>query len=491
MVHGSGKQAHIATRISSKPYETHQISPAKQPIAETIAEYLSLKHWHNPVHQTLQRDTSLYTLQDAFNTDEFNMAEYNAALKSTKNNKQGGPDGIVMELFKWMDTTNRATILQVINQWWTKKSAPDDIFLARVVSIYKKGDSDLPENYRPISLLNSIYKLYMIMIRRRMQDILEQHLCETQYGFRPSRSTSQAIFITRRLQDISEQQGSNMIMVFLDREKAFDRVQHNRLLIALDRIGVHKKFIDVLQDCYSKASFLVEDEYGFSNQKKQTAGIRQGCPLSPYLFVLLMSVIDSDVSFKLQRAHRYRSNNILPIQRVYYADDTILIATNTTAANRTLMEVENVSLQYGLRLNRNKCCYISMNGNNVVKFPDGQVLNRVGEATYLGHQITEGMDVRHEIQHKMVQTLKTWYKLTPFWTTVVCSKKWRLQVYDAIIRNKLLYGLETVHLTQSLQKKVNAFQLRGLRKNWDSTPRTLTARTRTNLSYVKQMKLSV
>ena len=64
---------------------------------------------------------------------------------------------------------------------------------------------------------------------------------------------------------------------------------------------------------------------------------------------------------------------------------------------------------------------------NAVKFPDGQVLSRVEETTYLGHQIREGMDVRHEIQHKMVQTVKTWYKLTPVWTTVVCSKTWRLQ----------------------------------------------------------------
>ena len=105
-----------------------------------------------------------------------------------------------------------------------------------------------------------------------------------------------------------------------------------------------------------------------------------------------------------------------------------------------------------------------MNGNNVIKFADGQKLSRMEEITYLGHEITEGMDVRHEIHHKMHQTLKVWFKLESFWKTVACSTKWKLQVYDAIIRNKLLYGLETVHLTQSLQQKVNAFQLRGLRK---------------------------
>ena len=224
-------------------------------------------------------------------------------------------------------------------------------------------------------------------------------------------------------------------------------------------LGIHEDFISVLKDCYFKASFFVEDEYGCSSKKRQFSGIRQGCPLSPYLFVLLMSVIDQDVSFNL----RIR-NPVLSVQRVYYADDTILIATNTAAANRLLAEVEKVSAQFGLNLNRNKCCYISMNGNNVIKFADGQRLSRVEETTYLGHQITEGMDVRHEIHHKMHQTLKVWFKLESFWKIVACSTKWKLQVYDAIIRNKLLYGLETVHLTQSLQQKVNAFQLRGLRK---------------------------
>ena len=83
----------------------------------------------------------------------------------------------------------------------------------------------------------------------------------------------------------------------------------------------------------------------------------------------------------------------------------------------------------------------------------------MNEATYLGHQITQAMDITHEINHKMHQTPKLWFKLNAFWKSVNCPKHWKLHVYDAIIKNKLLYGLETVHLTQVMQKKVNAFQL--------------------------------
>ena len=61
-------------------------------------------------------------------------------------------------------------------------------------------------------------------------------------------------------------------------------------------------------------------------------------------------------------------------------------------------------------------------GNDVIKFPDRQKLNRVEETTYLGHQIRQEMDVKHEIQHKTHQTLKTCFKLDTFWKTTVCSK---------------------------------------------------------------------
>ena len=89
---------------------------------------------------------------------------------------------------------------------------------------------------------------------------------------------------------------------------------------------------------------------------------------------------------------------------------------------------------------------------------------KVNEATHLGRQLAQNMHVRHEINCKMQETVVTWNKLEPLWKAAGRSKKWKLEIYDAIIKNKLLYGLETLRLTMAMQRKVNALQLRGFRK---------------------------
>ena len=164
---------------------------------------------------------------------------------------------------------------------------------------------------------------------------------------------------------------------------------------------------------------------------------------------------------------------------IFFADDIALISTNTAAANRLLAEVRGVSKQFGLRLNRNKCCYISMNGNNVVKFPDGQKLNRVEETTYHGHQVTQEMDVKHEIQHKMHQTLKTWFKLDTFWKTTVCSTRCKLHVYDVIIRNTSLWTRDRTRIH---------FNCRAYTNSWVSAKLLSTVQIRTILYIAKGCK---
>ena len=211
--------------------------------AQTIANYLESAHWKNDLNAGVP-DAAPILLNNGADENVFTLEELNAALKSSKNKKQPGPDDLQMELLKWLNAANRQLLLRLINSWWQSKEAPTELFLARVVPLFNKGDTNNAANYRPISLLSSLYKVYMIMIRQRMQNAINDALSNTQYGFRPQRSTSHAIYIIRRLQDYAESKGARLSLALLDWEKAFDKVQHDKLIVALQKIGFSQHYCD-------------------------------------------------------------------------------------------------------------------------------------------------------------------------------------------------------------------------------------------------------
>ena len=154
--------------------------------AQTIANYLESAHWKNDLNAGMP-DAAPILLNNGADENVFTLEELNAALNSSKNNKQPGPDDLQMELLKWLNAANRQLLLRLINSWWQSKEAPTELFLARVVLLFKKGDTDNAANYRPISLLSSLYKVYMIMIRRRMQNAINDALYpihNTDFGLR-------------------------------------------------------------------------------------------------------------------------------------------------------------------------------------------------------------------------------------------------------------------------------------------------------------------
>ena len=99
-----------------------------------------------------------------------------------------------------------------------------------------------------------------------------------------------------------------------------------------------------------------------------------------------------------------------------------------------------------------------------IHFHDGSRLNMAHEATYLGNNLNHTVDLRKEVLQRIQEMKRTWNRHSLFWKDPTTNKKWQLLMYDAVIKSKLLYSLETIHLTQSLRKKVDAFDLRGLRR---------------------------
>ena len=249
--------------------------------ADAIASYLETKRWVNPigVSPLTYHDPIGEPLQCA--EAPFTIEELAAGLKTMKVGKQPGPDMIVMELYKWLDPRNRCRLLTLLNYWWSQNEIHEEVLCARLVPIYKQGSPDEAANYRPILLLNSIYKIYVTLIRIRVQTAVESKISPTQYGFRPNRSTAHAAYVVRRVQDWSEQKKANLHLTLFNFQKAFDKVQPKKLQEAMVRLGFTSKFVKVVEDIYAKPTFYVQNQYGKSSTKKQTTGIRQGCPLSP------------------------------------------------------------------------------------------------------------------------------------------------------------------------------------------------------------------
>ena len=209
-------------------------------------------------------------------------------MTKCKQNKAPGPDDITTDLLKLFNDQNLQFVLELLNHCWNNSVLPSDLELAGVTSIFKKGNPALLHNYRPISLLSVFYNLFAALVLNRLRPKIDPCIWKTQFGFRRAHSTQQAVFLARRAQDQAEMSGDNMIFTLLDFEKASDQL---RLLEALSRLNITGKTFGAIQAMCRNPRFFVKDIQGESVVHKQGSGIRQGCSLSPFLFILLMSVL--------------------------------------------------------------------------------------------------------------------------------------------------------------------------------------------------------
>ena len=192
-------------------------------------------------------------------------------------------------------------------------------------------------------MLNSTYKIFAAILLKRISEKLDKHLQQTQYGFRKNKSTANAIFLVRRLIDNAERSNKQELhMLLLDWEKAFDKLTHKALFVAMEKMNVDAKLINLVKMIYRCPEFMVEAEGNQSNWKQHRSGIRQGCPTSPYIFLIAMTAIFDDIKHNQPMAHMLNKNRPsgASFDEILYADDTILASENEKALQTYLHQVE-------------------------------------------------------------------------------------------------------------------------------------------------------
>lgn len=218
-----------------------------------------------------------------------------AALKPKTSNDCYGMN---VALIKEIVETIAEPLAQLFNQSVTTGVFPDLLKTAVVTCIHKKGDKNIPSNYRPISILPAVSKIFETLIKNRIMDYIthRQILTEHQHGFRRGKTTVTAM--TSMLNEISEafDSGEFAQVAFCDLSKAFDTISHNILLDKLNHYGIRGSPHALLTSYLSDRSQRVVWKGMESSWKEITAGVPQGSILGPVLFLLYLNDLPGKVT---------------------------------------------------------------------------------------------------------------------------------------------------------------------------------------------------
>ena len=231
--------------------------------------------------------------------------EIKVAVRKLRNEKAAGPDAIPAEYWKAVIEDDVVLEMQTkfVNLCWRNQEIPADSHETQVSALHKKGRVDLCENYRPISLLSLGYKIFAALVRARIVEAgAERRLSKSQFGFRSGCGSSEAIFAVRRkIEAAWALKVGQSVVLALDWQKAFDAINPDALYLALKRFGLPEHVLKIVAAIYSDRRFYVQDCGQQSSSRPQRSGISQGCPLSPFLFVMLMSVLMEDAERRISR----------------------------------------------------------------------------------------------------------------------------------------------------------------------------------------------
>jgi ribonuclease HI len=228
------------------------------------------------------------------------QAQVQEALKFTKNNTATGMDGCPYELWKALNqhhlerseqnqpsfdiTKTLAHVFQDIQNHGIEKKA--SFALGWMCPIYKKKDQTEISNYRPITCLNTDYKLLTKVLAVQLIDNIERLIHPDQAGFIPKRSIFDQIRLARTIIKYAELSNEDGAIVALDQEKAYDKIRHDYLWATLERFKLPHSFVKTVRELYSNAYTRVAINGTLSSPYKVTRGVRQGDPLSCALFDL-------------------------------------------------------------------------------------------------------------------------------------------------------------------------------------------------------------
>ena len=347
--------------------------------------------------------------------------EITSAIQKLKKGKAPGHDALTPDMLIALDMFGETKLLQLLNQ--CMENCNCSLYLQR-------------ERARPRPCFLPTY----FLTPRPLQSLRVNPTTA-------AKSTTQPLFLVRRLQDWSRALDKPVHLLFLDWKQAFDTIDHSALIAALKRWNLHEGYIEIIQDFYTNPQFSTVGMNGAQAYGQASSGIRQGCPLSPYLFILLRTVLMHDTENRLLRTGTPTNTWSVgkPIFDIEYADDTLLFGITTPQLESMLHALEHEAVVYGLILNMSKSERLiqpGQEGNNIV-FRSGDPVPTTTCSKYSGSQITWQKPTDTVLTARFRLASAAYKSLVPFGTAGYLSAS--NSVFSSLL-------LSLPHASQAFQK---------------------------------------
>ena len=260
----------------------------------------------------------------------------------------------------WKDTPASSHLLSAVyNVCLINHRFPDSWKKSSTILIHKSGDESLPSNWRPISLQQTVYKIFTAVIARRLAEwcIVEKKISNSQKGFLPMEGCVEHAFLMESIISDAKRRRKDLKILWLDLKNAFGAVSHDLLWLMMRRLGVPQEFTTICQEIFAGSTQRIRCAEGFTGEIPVNVGIKQGCPLSPLLFNI---ALESLLPILSESAEGYVMSSGVAIKQLAYADD-ICVTSSSRAEMSSLLEViREFSEWSGLPLNIRKCGCLSM-----------------------------------------------------------------------------------------------------------------------------------
>ena len=214
------------------------------------------------------------------------LEELMTVLSKLRKRKAGGKTGILPELLLCGGPVLHDRLLQLMQDVWRDDEVVADWKNAVVVPVPKKGDLQCCDNWRGISLLDVVGKLFARIVQDRLQRIADHILPESQCSFRKGRGCCDMIFVVRQLFEKAREHQESLFTLFVDLRKAYDSVPRDALWHVLGRCGVPPQMLRIVRSFHEDIQAEVRVGGVLSDTFRVRSGLHQGCTLAPTLFII-------------------------------------------------------------------------------------------------------------------------------------------------------------------------------------------------------------